>query len=129
MADRAQDIRNPFFARLYHHVLQRKDTRKDVACRHELLDGLSWAVVEVGPGNGPNFEHYPATVENVIAVEPETYLREKASAAAASAAGTIEVRGGDAEPLPAEDGSVDAVVLALVLCSVPDQSAALAEAR
>ncbi len=36
---------------------------------------------------------------------------------------------GDAEHLPIDDGSVDAVVLALVLCSVPDQARALAEAR
>ncbi len=31
--------------------------------------------------------------------------------------------------MPAGDGEVDAVVFALVLCSVPDQAAALREAR
>ena len=129
MAEPAQDIRNPFFARLYHHVLQRKDTRKDVTCRHELLEGLSGTVVEVGPGNGPNFEHYPSTVARVVAVEPEPFLREKAQAKAAGAQVPIEVVAGDAEHLPVDDGSADAVVLALVLCSVPDQARALAEAR
>jgi ubiquinone/menaquinone biosynthesis C-methylase UbiE len=124
-----QDIRNPFFARLYHHVLQRDASAKDLACRRELLAGLVGTVIEVGPGNGPNFAVYGEGVERVIAVEPEPYLREKAEAAAARAAVEIQVVAGDAEHLPLDDASVDAVVLALVLCSVPDQALALSEAR
>jgi len=123
------DIRNPFFSRLYHHVLQRDKSRKDVECRRELLEGLTGTVVEVGPGNGPNFDLYPGTVSRVIAVEPEPFLREKATEAAATVAVRIEVVAGDAEHLPVADASADAVVLALVLCSVPDQGRALAEAR
>jgi ubiquinone/menaquinone biosynthesis C-methylase UbiE len=127
--DAATDIRNPFFARLYDNVLQRGGNRKDIGCRRELLDDLSGAVVEVGPGKGPNFELYPSSVDRVIAVEPETYLRKKAAGAAARASVPIDVVPGDADHLPIEDGSVDAVVLALVLCSVPDQARALAEAK
>src|SRR5207248_533512 len=41
----------------------------------------------------------------------------------------VRVTGGNAEAIPAGDGSVDAVVFCLVLCSVPDQARALAEAR
>lgn len=123
------DIRNPFFAWFYDHVLQRGSNRKDTACRRELLSGLSGTVIEVGPGNGPNFSLYPGTVERVIAVEPEPYLRSRAAKAAADAAAQIDVVAGDAEHLPVADGSVDAVVLALVLCSVPHQGRALAEAK
>jgi SAM-dependent methyltransferase len=123
------DIRNPFFAWFYDHVLQRGSNRKDLGCRRDLLDGLAGTVVEVGPGNGPNFALYPNTVERVIAVEPEPYLRGRAAKAAAGAPVQIDVVAGDAEHLPVEDGSVDAVVLALVLCSVPDQARALAEAK
>ena len=39
------------------------------------------------------------------------------------------MQAGSAEALPLEDGSVDAVVASLVLCTVPDPAAALAEAR
>ncbi|MGI8920088.1 MAG: class I SAM-dependent methyltransferase [Solirubrobacteraceae bacterium] len=124
-----QEIRNPFFARLYHHVLQRDTSAKDLACRRELLADLAGTVVEVGPGNGPNFAVYGEGVERVIAVEPEPYLRKKAAAAAARAAVEIQVVAGDGEHLPLADGSVDAVVLALVLCSVPDQARTLSEAR
>lgn len=125
----ASDICNPFFARFYNCVLQRGSGRKDVGCRRELRAELSGTVIEVGPGNGPNFDLYPPTVERVIAVEPEPFLREKAIQAASRASVPIEVVAGDAERLPVEDRSVDAVVLALVLCSVPDQARVLAEAK
>jgi 16S rRNA A1518/A1519 N6-dimethyltransferase RsmA/KsgA/DIM1 with predicted DNA glycosylase/AP lyase activity len=100
-----RDIHNPFFARLHHHVLQRKSTRKDIGCRREMLADLRGTVIEVGPGNGPNFELYPASVERVIAVEPEPYLREKAAQSARRAPVRIDLVAGDAEHLPAEDGT------------------------
>lgn len=126
--DGGQDIHNPFFARLYDKVLQHGESEKDMRCRRELLAGLSGLVVEVGPGNGPNFGLYPEAVDEVIAVEPEPYLRERAESAAAQASVPIRVVRGTAERMPVEDSSVDAVVLSLVLCSVPDQQVALAEA-
>jgi ubiquinone/menaquinone biosynthesis C-methylase UbiE len=72
---------------------------------------------------------YPPSVDLVVAVEPEPFLRDKAARAAERAAVAIDVVAGDAEHLPVADESADAVVLALVLCSVPDQTGALAEAR
>ncbi|MEA2497213.1 MAG: hypothetical protein QOJ29_5124, partial [Thermoleophilaceae bacterium] len=84
-------------------------------------------VVEVGPGIGSNFPHYPTAVTEVVAVEPEPYLRARSEAAAARAPVTVKVVEGVADRLPLEDGSVDAAVASLVLCSVPDQAVALAE--
>jgi len=124
---REEDIRNPFFARLYHYVLGREG-KKMVRYRRELLEGLTGVVVEIGPGNGPNFTLYPGAVKRVVAVEPEPYLRQKATEAARSAPVPISVIAGTADDLPVEDGEADAVVLTLVLCSVPDQLSALAEA-
>jgi hypothetical protein len=40
-----------------------------------MLDGSAGRVVELGAGNGINFKHYPAAVAEVVAVEPEPYLR------------------------------------------------------
>lgn len=65
----------------------------------------------------------------VDAVEPEPTLRAKAQAAASLAPVPVEVHASDAEHLPVETGTVDAVVFCLVLCSVPDQLKALAEAK
>ena len=42
-------------------------------------------VLEIGAGNGLNFRHYPAAVEEVVAIEPERHLRELAVTAAATA--------------------------------------------
>src|SRR4051794_6400096 len=123
------DIRHPVFARVYHHAMQQGESSRMVGCRRELLDGLHGRVVEVGPGNGPNFPLYPDTVDAVVAVEPEPYLRDRAGEAARRAEVDISVVGGDAEHLPLEDGTVDAVVFCQVLCSVADPRRALAEAR
>jgi ubiquinone/menaquinone biosynthesis C-methylase UbiE len=83
----------------------------------------------VGAGHGLNFPHYPSTVTEVVAIEPEPTLREAASKAAADAPVPVTVRPGTAESLPLEDGSMDAAVASLMLCSVSDQAHALAEFR
>jgi ubiquinone/menaquinone biosynthesis C-methylase UbiE len=97
--------------------------------RQELLAGLSGRVVEVGAGNGMNFQHYPTSVEEVIALEPEAYLRDKAEEAAREAPVQVRVRDGLADPLPLEDGGFDAAIASLVLCTVPDPGRALGELR
>jgi len=125
----APSVHHPLFARFYTHVLARNEPAELRAYRDELLAGLSGRVVEVGAGAGANFPHYPDTVTEVVAVEPEPYLREQAVAAAAGAAVRVTVVDGIADALPLEDGSCDAAVACLVLCSVPDQARALAELR
>ena len=64
-----------------------------------------------------------------MAVEPEPYLRAFAERAATRAPVPVDVRDAVAGALPAQDASCDAAVACLVLCSVPDQAAALAELR
>jgi ubiquinone/menaquinone biosynthesis C-methylase UbiE len=95
--------------------------------RKEMLSGLSGRVIEVGAGNGLNFRHYPDTVTEVVALEPEPYLRELARKAADEASVPAVVTDGVADDLPGEDGPFDAGVASLVLCSVPDQGRALRE--
>jgi ubiquinone/menaquinone biosynthesis C-methylase UbiE len=97
--------------------------------RTEALSGLSGRVVELGPGNGTGFRLYPASVDEVVAVEPEPYLRSRAQIAAGRAPAPVRVVDGRAEAIPVEDGWADAVVCALVLCSVEDQQRTLAEIR
>ncbi len=97
--------------------------------RRMLLSGASGSVCEVGAGHGLNFVHYPSGVTQVIAVEPEPTLRGHAMAAAERSPRNIEVVDGTAGALPVPDASCDVVVASLVLCSVPDQHAALTEIR
>lgn len=124
----AQAVHHPLFARLWS-FMSRHEPAEIRRHRDELLTGLSGRVIEVGAGAGSNFGHYPAMVDEVVAVEPEPYLRERAQAAAAEAAVCIEVVDGVADELPAGDASFDAAVASLVLCTVPDQARALAELR
>jgi ubiquinone/menaquinone biosynthesis C-methylase UbiE len=95
--------------------------------RAELVAGLSGRVVEIGAGNGANFKHYPATVDEVVALEPESYLRRKANDAARLAPVRVTVSDGVADPLGLPERSFDAAVVSLVLCTVPSPQRALAE--
>jgi ubiquinone/menaquinone biosynthesis C-methylase UbiE len=124
-----RSIHHPFFARLFARFAAKDEERGQAELRRELLDGLVGRVVEVGAGNGLNFPHYPASVEEVVAVEPEAYLRERAADAARAAPVPIRVTGGLAGALPFEDASFDAAVVSGVLCSVPDQDSASADLR
>lgn len=122
-------VHHPLFARVFDRMAAKTDGRGAAEHRERLLAGLIGRVVEVGAGNGLNFCRYPDTVTEVLAVEPEDYLRARALQAAEVAPIRITVVDGLADLLPTEDASHDAVVASLVLCSVPDQGRALAEAR
>ena len=124
----AETVRNPLFARLYARVSER-ESAEQVGHRRDTLAGLCGRVVEIGAGNGRNFGFYPAGVDEVVAVEPEPYLRARAREAAAHAPVAVSVVDAVAGALPLEDASCDAAVACLVLCTVPDQAAALAELR
>ena len=126
---KAADSPRPRFARMYMRSAASAEQRGATEHRQRLLDGLSGTVVEIGAGHGLNFPLYSPQVAEVIAIEPEPTLRSQAEGAAQSASVPIRMLAGVADELPLEDESADAVVASLVLCSVPDQSRALAEIR
>jgi SAM-dependent methyltransferase len=121
--------RHPAFARFFDRVGARDEERGQADLRRELLDGLTGNVLEVGAGTGLNFRHYPSTVTQLVAVEPEPYLRQRAIHAGGWAPVPVHVLAGVADLLPLADASFGAVVVSGVLCSVPEPAAALAEFR
>jgi ubiquinone/menaquinone biosynthesis C-methylase UbiE len=121
-------VHHPLFARIYMRMARKRHQTED-EYRRLLLEDLAGRVIEVGAGNGLNFSLYPGTVERVLAVEPEPLLRKGAVEEARRAPVEIEVVDGVASALPAEDASQDAAIASLVLCSVSDQTKALAEMR
>jgi SAM-dependent methyltransferase len=99
--------------------------------RRELLAAARGRVLELGAGTGLNLEHYPEGIESLTLAEPDPHmikqLREKlAHAGRSSLVSVVEAPG---EDLPFADGSFDTVAVTLVLCTVPDQAATLAEIR
>jgi ubiquinone/menaquinone biosynthesis C-methylase UbiE len=135
--DRMNDSRNPMTERVHHPLFARAYTRIAAHAegrgaadhRRQLLAGLTGRVIEVGAGSGANFPYYPGTVDEVVACEPEPYLRAQAAEAATHTALPITVIDGVADVLPVPSESFDAAVVALVLCTVPDVPSALAEVR
>jgi ubiquinone/menaquinone biosynthesis C-methylase UbiE len=120
-------VKHPLFARGYAWLAKKEDKAGNFDNRKELLAGLHGRVIEVGSGIGSNFAHYPDAVTEVIALEPEPYLRAQSEQAAALAPVPVKVIDGVADALPVDDASLDAGVVSLVLCSVPDQDVALQE--
>ncbi|GAA2724060.1 MULTISPECIES: class I SAM-dependent methyltransferase [Streptomyces] len=123
-------VHHPLFARFYARVAPALDERAGVrAHRRELVAGLSGRVIEIGAGAGLNFAHYPGTVSEVVAIEPERLLRRLAVEAAVRAGVPVDVVPGAAEALPVKSEAFDAAVVSLVLCSVRDVRRSLAELR
>ncbi|HLI44625.1 MAG TPA: class I SAM-dependent methyltransferase [Acidimicrobiales bacterium] len=118
---------HPLFARGYHLLSGAAERAGSADHRRELLEDRTGEVVEIGAGNGLNFAYYPREVRTVLAVEPDPYLRRRAAQAAVRAPVAVNVVEGWADNIPADDGSFDAAVASLVLCSVPSPPIALAE--
>ena len=127
MTSRASRIRHPFFARVYSHISPIAERLGTAAHRDRLLARLAGRVIEIGCGNGLNFAHYPADVTEIIALEPEPFLRIAAELATSNTSIPIRIIESRAESLPFPDASFDAAVISLVLCSINSPSLALAE--
>lgn len=118
-------VDNPFFARLWM-FMSRHETEAIQRLRRENLAGLAGRVLEVGAGTGTNFDFYPDTVTEVVAVEPERRLAEQAQRAAAAAPVPVTVTADTVEHYASTGAEpFDAVVCSLVLCSVDEPEAVL----
>ena len=118
-----QRFDHPFFARVWT-MKSARESQALRALRRDNVAGLSGRVLEVGAGTGTNFGFYPDTVREVLALEPEPRLFAQATHAATTAPVPVTVVPAAIETLsPAEP--FDAVVCALVLCSVADLGHAL----
>jgi ubiquinone/menaquinone biosynthesis C-methylase UbiE len=117
----AAALYDPFLALGEHRGMRER--------RRRLLRAARGRVLEIGAGTGLNLPHYPGDVEEVLLSEPLEPMarRLEARLRRSGVRGTV-VRAG-AESLPVAGSTVDTVVSTLVLCTVPDPEAALAEIR
>lgn len=115
-------------ARAYDPLLARAERGALGAARGRLLAEVAGHVLVVGAGTGADLRHLPPAVDRLTLVEPSQAMRERlADAVPARLSAHTEVLHGFAERLPLPDDAVDHVVLSLVLCSVRDTDAAVAE--
>ncbi len=92
----------------------------------KLLNPLEGQVIEIGPGSGVNLTYYRDSI-CWTGIEPNVFLHERIRSRAAGIGFATRLSTATAERLDLPDGSVDAVVGTLVLCSVDDPARALAE--
>ncbi len=121
-------LKSAFFAARYDSATRFAETQVLSQRRAALLSGLQGSVIDVGAGTGANLPHFPPSC-TVTAVEPDANMRKRLEAKLSTARANVTIDDGEAARLPAGDSSVDAVVYTLVLCTVPDQASALAEAQ
>jgi SAM-dependent methyltransferase len=108
-------------------VMTRADEHGYGDVRRTLAGGLRGRVLEIGCGTGAMFDYYDPAA-SVVALEPEGDFFELAANRAQRYGGRIQVVTGDGMALTYESASFDAVVLGLVLCSVPSVEGVLREA-
>jgi ubiquinone/menaquinone biosynthesis C-methylase UbiE len=118
------------FSALYDRCFKASEEAGLRDMRRDLLAGARGRVLEMGAGTGLNLELYPREgIDSLILTEPDPHMAKqlrKRMEEVCPGAEMIEAR---AEDLPFEDDSFDTVVVTLVLCTVPDPAAGLAEIK
>jgi SAM-dependent methyltransferase len=108
-------------------MMAKADAQGYAEVRRELVGDLTGRVLEIGCGTGAMFGYYGPEAR-VEGVEPEQDFLALAVAKAEGYPGRIHAAAGDGMNLGFADGTFDAVVLGLVLCSVPSVHGVLSEA-
>lgn len=115
------------FASLYDKFFAAAERDGMAARRKELLSNARGRVLEIGAGTGLNVDSYPETLDRLVLTEPSEPMAKRMLDKVAESPLDPEVVIATAEELPFDDASFDTIVSTLVLCTVPDPAAALAE--
>ncbi len=119
---------HPVFAALYDLELWPRRWSALWTRRVALVGEAEGQVLDLGVGNGLNFECYRRAAF-VAGVDPDPHMLRRAGPRLAAAAVSTAIVEAPAEALPFRDGVFDTVVATFVLCTVQDPAVALGEAR
>jgi ubiquinone/menaquinone biosynthesis C-methylase UbiE len=111
-----------FFATFYDRALAATEKAGLADRRKRLIAQASGETLEIGAGTGANVALYPPAVTRLVLTEPSGPM-----ASHIPHDREFEFLNASALDLPFDDDSFDTAVSTLVLCTVPDEHAALAE--
>ncbi|HEV2106888.1 MAG TPA: class I SAM-dependent methyltransferase [Thermomicrobiales bacterium] len=121
--------------RLYDDAASKYDRLVGFAEKVLFGDGRRWVcaqaqgdVLEIAVGTGRNFPFYPADAR-LVAIDVSPGMLDVARARAQELGREVDVHLGDAQALDFPDARFDTVVSTLALCTIPDERAAVAEAK
>ena len=114
----------PGSAALYDLVLALGERRTMRALRAATVGRAQGRTLEIGAGTGLNLPYYPGAVTELVVTEPD---RAMARRLRKRTGGDVLPAGAEALPFP--DASFRTAVATMVLCTVPDPEAAVAELR
>ena len=124
-AETARGARSSAF--LYGPILWWGERAGNADRRRKLLATAHGQVLEVGAGTGLNLPLYPEALDRLVLTEPEQNMARRLERRLARLGRSAEVVRAPAEALPFDDDTFDTVVSTLVLCTVEDPAASLAE--
>jgi ubiquinone/menaquinone biosynthesis C-methylase UbiE len=127
MAEKQEGHR--WFAFLYDPFIASGERSYMRRVREEIVGRARGRVLELGAGTGLSFRYYNDHAERIVATDPDPHMLERARRRLKDAGRPIQLQRVWAETLPFKDGSFDAVVSTLVMCTVRDPLRALSEVR
>lgn len=116
------------FSAIYDPLLKGTEEAGLRERRRETLSAAYGRTIDIGAGTGANLDLFPAGLERIVMAEPDPHMTKRLRRKLAESRADVELVEAGAERLPVEDASFDTAVFTLVLCTVPDPAAALAEA-
>jgi len=116
------------FAALYDRGLKATEENGLREMRRQVLADARGRTIDLGAGTGANLGLFPEAVTELVLAEPDPHMAKQLRQRLAESDERGEISEAPAQDLPFEDDSFDTAVFTLVLCTVPDPEASLAEA-
>jgi ubiquinone/menaquinone biosynthesis C-methylase UbiE len=116
------------FSAIYDRAMKSTEEAGMRQMRREVLAGATGRTIDIGAGTGFNLELFPPEASELVLAEPDPHMLKQLREKVPKSGREASVVQAPAEKLPFEDASFDTAVFTLVLCTVPDPAAALAEA-
>lgn len=121
-------VREHIFAAVYAPLAAAAEKAYLGELRERAVADAEGSVIEIGAGTGLNLGHY-RKADRVVLAEPSAPMRRRLRRAVDASDTPVTVVDAAAGELPYPDASFDTAVSTLVLCTVPELHATLAEIR